>query len=116
MPWESLIHFVFAALATWRISFLLAREEGPGGIFSWLRQSTADRFLGRLLRCVKCVSLWGAIPFAFYVADRWLDLAVVWLALSGVASLIDEATGPPFEWQESDHGELLRSDGDRASH
>lgn len=100
MQWERLVHFLLAAFATWRISYLLVREEGPGRIFARLRQRTAETSVGRGLTCVKCVSLWAAIPFAFYVGGTATELVVVWLALSGVVSLIDESTRPPFEWRE----------------
>lgn len=108
MRWQDVFHFVLAALATWRISFLLAREEGPWRVMVQLRRAAGDGVVSRLLKCVKCVSLWVAVPLAFFVGGNWIELAVVWLALSGVASLIDEATRPPFEWQETGDDELLR--------
>src|SRR5262245_12108448 len=108
MHWQQVFRFVLAALATWRISFLLAREDGPWNVLVRLRQAGEKGFFGRLLRCVKCTSLWVAAPLAFFVGGNWTELAVVWLALSGVASLIDEATRPPFEFQESRDEELLR--------
>lgn len=109
MVWQQVFRFVIAALATWRISFLLAREDGPWQILLRLRKAGGEGNFGRLLRCVKCTSLWVAVPLAFFVGGTWTELAVVWLALSGVASLIDEATRPPFEWQESRDEELLRN-------
>lgn len=112
MPWRELFHFVLAGLATWRLSFLVAREDGPWRMMARLRKAAGDGMLGRLLRCVKCASLWVAAPLAWFVGGTWSELAVVWLALSGVASLIDEATRPPFEFQETRDDKLLRSDGD----
>jgi hypothetical protein len=111
MHWRVVFHFVLAALATWRISFFLAREAGPWNVLTRLRQAAGDGVVGQLLRCVKCVSLWMALPLAWFVGGTWTELAVVWLALSGVASLIDEATRPPFEWQETGN-DVLRPDGD----
>jgi hypothetical protein len=55
---------------------------------------------GELLKCVKCAGLWIAVPFAFFVRGNWWELIVVWLALAGVAALIDECTRQPFEWQD----------------
>lgn len=93
--------FLIAALATWRVAFLMARERGPWGIFARLRQSTGG-LIGGLLQCVKCVGLWVAVPFALFVRGAdWPELVVIWLALAGVTALIDEWTRPPFEWQES---------------
>ncbi len=91
--------FLIAALATWRLAFLLAREQGPWDILGRFRQA-ASGVTTELLRCVKCVGLWVAIPFAFFVRGDWWELIVIWLALAGVTALIDELTRPPFEWQE----------------
>ena len=104
--------FVLAALATWRVAFLLAREDGPGHVFARWRSRLGTGFLGELLSCVKCVGVWVAIPFTFFVGGAWLELLVVWLALAGVTALIDEWTRPPFEFQESEGDELLRRDTD----
>jgi Protein of unknown function (DUF1360) len=107
--------FLIAALATWRIAFLLVREVGPGGVFSALRDKSGKGFLGALLSCVKCVGTWIAIPFSFFVNGSWLELVVIWLALSGVTALIDEWTRPPFEWQGTKDDGMLRTDSDRTA-
>ena len=101
---DELFRFVLAALATWRVAFLVAREDGPGKAFARLRR------LGGPLACVKCASVWAAAPFAFFVGRDWVEWLVSWLALSGAASLIDEATRPPFEWQGGGGDELLRGE------
>jgi hypothetical protein len=105
--------FLIAALATWRVSFLLVREEGLGGIFASLRKKFEGGFFGRLLGCVKCTGLWIGIPFAFFVNGSWIELLVIWLALAGVTALIDEWTRPPFEWQETKDDGMLPAESDR---
>lgn len=100
--------FALSALAVWRVSFLVAREDGPWNSLTRLRRGLGRGALGKLFGCVKCLSVWVAIPFAFFVGGEWVERLVVWLALSGVASLIDEWTRPPFEWKEAPDDELLR--------
>jgi hypothetical protein len=107
--------FLIAALATWRISFLLVREEGPGGIFARFRKKFETVFSGRLLGCIKCTGTWIAVPFAFFVKGSWLELVVIWLALAGVTALIDEWTRPPFDWQETKDDGMLRTEPDRTA-
>ena len=104
---------VLAALATWRLAFLLAREDGPGRSLARLRRGLGRGLLGQLFGCVKCVGLWVAVPFACFVGGEGVELAVVWLALAGVTALIDEWTRPPFEWQEEKSNELLPGTPDR---
>jgi hypothetical protein len=99
--------FLIAALATWRVAFLLARERGPWNIFGRLRRRVGG--VAELVGCVKCVGLWIAMPFALFVRGDWLELVVTWLALAGVAALIDEWTRPPFEWQPTEPDRASRS-------
>jgi hypothetical protein len=101
MTLDTGVRFLIAALATWRLAFLLARERGPWGVFGGFRRAATRFGLGELLKCVKCVGLWVAVPFAFFVCGSGWDLLVTWLALAGVTALIDEWTRSPFEWQES---------------
>jgi hypothetical protein len=113
--WHVVFRFVLAALAVWRVSFLMAREEGPWGLLERMRRGAGRGVLGKLLGCVKCLSVWVAVPFTFFVGGDGWQKVVVWLALSGVASLVDEWTRPPFEWRETPTDELLRGDRDSAA-
>lgn len=92
--------FVLAALAAWRIAFLLAREDGPARLFARLRVGLGTGTLGQVIGCVKCTGVWVAIPFTFFVGGTRGERIVVWLAIAGAIALIDEWTRPPFEWQE----------------
>jgi hypothetical protein len=104
---NTMFRFLLAALATWRLAFLMAREDGPWRMFARLRNRLDAGLLSQLLGCVKCVGMWVSIPFAFFVRGDWAELVVIWLALAGVTALIDEWTRPPFEWQETKGDELL---------
>ncbi|MGH9837924.1 MAG: hypothetical protein ACREEM_03985, partial [Blastocatellia bacterium] len=59
--------FVIVVLATWRITHLLAREDGPAYIVVRLRARLGDGLLGQLMDCFKCLSLWVAAPMALFV-------------------------------------------------
>jgi len=103
--------FLIAALATWRLAFLVARERGPWNLLGLLRTRIGG-IAGELLKCVKCVGLWVALPLAFFVRGDWWELVVIWLALSGITALIDELTRPPFEWQDTPGDESLSQAAD----
>ena len=98
---DTVFRFVLAALANWRLAFLLVREDGPWTVFARLRQAADGGLCGQMLKCVKCTSIWTAVPFAFFVGGTPTEIFVAWLALAGVAALIDEWTRPPFEWREA---------------
>ena len=85
------LSFALAVLATWRVTHLLAREDGPAQLVLRLRRALGDSPPGHLLDCFKCLSLWVAAPFASFVTLDPLPLLVAWLAASGAAILLEEA-------------------------
>lgn len=85
----SLAWFPVALLGVWRITHLLAVEDGPGDVIVQLRTITRSRSWGNLLDCFQCVSLWVAVPFAIALGSEWLEQLMLWPALSGAAILLD---------------------------
>ena len=83
------MRFALAVLATWRVTHLLVREDGPGDIIVRFRGRLGSGFFGKLMDCFYCLSLWAAAPLAFYVSRAPLDWCLVWLALSGAACLLE---------------------------
>jgi hypothetical protein len=84
--------FALGVLATWRVTHLLAEEDGPGDLVVLLRARAGDGWRGRLMDCFYCLSVWTALPFALVVARRRRDAPVAVLALSGAACLLERAT------------------------
>ena len=90
---------IVLALAVWRVSYMLAREEGPAGVFVWLRRTLgarevmqglwqADNTLGKLVLCPLCLSVWLAMPAALLMAAPTAPwLVATWLAISGLSCL-----------------------------
>jgi hypothetical protein len=91
---DAWLRFALAVLAVWRVTHLLAAEDGPWNAVARLRARLGAGPLGRLMDCFYCLSVWVAAPFALFVAWRPPDLVVAWLALSGGACLLERATAP----------------------
>jgi hypothetical protein len=87
--------FALGALATWRVTHLVACEDGPGDVIVQLRARLGDSQLGRLMDCFACTSVWVAAGFARMVARDPRDVALVWPALSGAACLLERITPAP---------------------
>jgi hypothetical protein len=81
--------FLLAVLATWRVSHLLASEDGPADIIVRFRALLGRSIFGQLMDCFFCLSLWIAAPAALFVTRKPLDWLMTWLALSGAACLLD---------------------------
>lgn len=109
------LHVMLAILATWRLSTLLAHDDGPWDVIARLRRWLGDGQWGRMLDCFHCVSLWVAAPLAWAVGRDALEQWLAWPALSGAACLLERWHRPPAPaltiepWDEQgDHDELLR--------
>ena len=89
------IRFLFAALAAWRVSHLLASEDGPWDILARLRRRLGPGVLGKLMDCFQCLSLWVSAPFALFLHPSPAEFFVVWLAISGAACLLERAWPEP---------------------
>ena len=92
---NSFYWFLISVLGVWRITHLLAAEDGPFDVFVRFRRAVGEGFWGKLLDCFYCLSLWLSAPFAWYLGDRWVERALLWVALSGGAILLERATTKP---------------------
>ncbi len=102
------LRFALAALAVWRITHLLIHEDGPWKIIARFRDKLGAGFWRGLIGCFKCLSIWIAVPFVFFVGGDWVEKIVVWLALSGSAILLEEQLTGPLLVEEGESDELLR--------
>ena len=86
------IRLAVAALATWRVTHLLAHEDGPADIIVRIRARLGRSFIGSLMDCFHCLSFWIAAPAALYISKSPLAWIFNWLALSGAACLLQSLT------------------------
>jgi hypothetical protein len=96
--------FVLASLATWRVTHLLASEDGPADLIVRLRSRLGPGLVGKLMDCFHCLSLWIAAPAALFVAPSLLDWLFTWLGQQPVE------IQPILEPSEGDSSHVLRSE------
>ena len=111
---------VIGILGVWRVTHLIAVEDGPWRLFARLRHIAAGGQWGTLLGCFYCLSLWVAALFALAMAGGKGEIAGLWLALSGGAVVLERLTSslgsassePPalFHEEEGETDGLLRKD------
>ena len=110
------IRFVLAVLATWRMTHLLASEDGPADLIVRFRARLGHGLAGRLMDCFNCLSLWIAAAAALFVFRKPLEWLFTWLALSGGACLLEHIGHEPVVIQpmsqptEGDSKDVLRSE------
>ena len=103
------MRLVVAVLATWRVTHLLANEDGPADIVVKFRKLLGQSLLGHLMDCFNCLSLWIAAPIALFVSRRPLEWLLSWLAISGAACLLERLGREPVIIQpqpETSEGDL----------
>ena len=86
--------FAVGALATWRLTHLIAEEDGPADAVVRLRVRLGSSQLGLLMDCFACTSIWVAAPVTLAVARRPREAPLTWLALSGAACLLERMSEP----------------------
>ena len=82
-------------LATWRITHFFQAEDGPGDVVVRLRARLGDGVLGRLFDCFYCLSLWVALPIGLWMGGSHAEQALLTLAISAGAILLERATSHP---------------------
>jgi hypothetical protein len=110
------IRFVLAVLATWRMTHLLASEDGPADIIVRVRVLLGQSLAGKLMDCFNCLSLWIAALAALFVSRRPVEWFICWLAISGGACLLERIGQAPVVMEpmpqpaEGDTNNVLRSE------
>ena len=107
---------ILGTLVVWRVTHLLAAEDGPFGLLARLRRWAGSGFWGGLMDCFYCLSLWVAAPVGVLLGSSWRERLFLWLALSGAAILVnriaDRVAPEPPEFHEEplqeERDELLR--------
>jgi hypothetical protein len=106
--------FLLGTLAVWRVTHLLQAEDGPWDVFVRLRALAGRSFVGALLDCFYCLSVWLAAPLAYWLGESWKEKLLLWPAFSAGAILLERLTGPresavaPYFEEPEDHDVLLR--------
>lgn len=84
-----------AILATYRVSRMMALEDGPFDVFSWLRDKVSQRsWIGRGLACTLCLSFWLAWLSASLLPHlSWSEYLLASLGIAGGVVVIHKVVG-----------------------
>ncbi len=99
----NIIYLVLSVPAAWRITHLLSKEDGPFDVIYAIRKKAGAGFFGSLLDCFYCTSIWVALPFGLWLGIGWLEKFLCWLAISGSACLLEQATSSKSEDRYDTH-------------
>lgn len=88
----NILYLVLSVFAVWRLTHLFGKEDGPFDVIFLLRQKAGNSVIGKLMDCFYCLSIWISLPFGLWLGRNWIEKVLVWLALSGAAALLEQAT------------------------
>jgi len=89
---NDLYRLLLGVLCVWRITHLFQAEDGPWDVIVHIRRAAGDGFFGKLLDCFYCLSLWFSLPLAWVIGKTMTERALMWLAFSGGAILLERST------------------------
>lgn len=88
----SILLIVMIILASWRITHLFSKEDGPFDVIYLIRKKAGGGFLGKLMDCFYCTSVWVSLPFGLHAGNNWGEKLLYWAAISGAVCLLEQAT------------------------
>ena len=88
----NILYLILSVFVVWRLTHLLGKEDGPFDLIFWIRKKAGNSFFGKLMDCFYCLSIWIALPFGMWLGQNRIEKILVWLALSGAACLLEQAT------------------------
>ncbi len=78
-----MLSVVLGVLATYRVSFMIAQEDGPFDMFSkWRGYIGQKTWVGRGMHCTLCISFWVSLLCAFFLVDG-VTIILYWLGIAG---------------------------------
>ena len=87
-------YLLLGGLATYRISLLISKEDGPAYVFRRLRRQAPNTSLREGLSCEWCMSIWaGALVATYY---WWISIVpgrewpLYWLAMSALGIICNQ--------------------------
>ena len=101
----NILYLILSVLAVWRITHMLGKEDGPFDIIFLMRKKAGAGFFGSLLDCFYCLSIWIALPVGLWLGTNWYEKILVWLAVSGAACLLEQATAKNGQPPKTDYYE-----------
>lgn len=84
----SWVELLLLILAVYRLSRIVTKEDGPFSIFETLRYVTREHWVGELLECPLCFSVWASglcVLLSLHPLGWWV---ILWLGVSGGAVLV----------------------------
>lgn len=93
---DELVKYLVIVIVVWRLTHLITTEDGPFDLIIKLRKGVGNSFLGKLMDCFYCLSIWIGLAFAIY-SEKNVEMIIIFtLYYSGSSILIEKLTNKNF--------------------
>ena len=87
---------IIFVIIVWRITHLIYAEDGPFDLIIKLRKLLGNSFLGKLMDCFYCLSIWLGLACAFYAGNGVIEIIMLAIFYSGASILLEKLTNKKF--------------------
>lgn len=92
-----LVKYFVIIIVVWRITHLFSMEDGPFDIIIKIRKALGSGFLGKLMDCFYCLSIWVSLLFSIIIGTGYLEIIILSLYYSGAVIILEKLTNKNFE-------------------
>ena len=96
LPLIALVKYGILVVVVWRLTHLISAEDGPFDLIIKLRKIIGSGFLGKLMDCFYCLSIWVGLGVAIYAGHGWEEIIILALYYSGTSILLEKITNKNF--------------------
>lgn len=84
------LELALAIFAVYRLSHMIALEEGPMGLFAFIQEKTSKQsnWFERGMNCVLCLSWWIAAVPSLFLAKSGVQFILYWFGIAGAVLVL----------------------------
>jgi uncharacterized membrane protein len=91
-----LLEYYVLVIVVWRITHLISSEDGPFDLIIKLRKQMGNSFIGKLMDCFYCLSIWIGFFAAWYAGNNITEIIILTFYYSGASILLEKLTNKNF--------------------
>ena len=88
--------YIILVVVVWRLTHLISAEDGPFDLIIKFRKLLGNSFLGGLMDCFYCLSIWIGLLAACYAGSNLQEIFLLTLYYSGVSIMLERLTNKEF--------------------
>ena len=91
-----LVKYLILVIVVWRLTHLISAEDGPFDLIFKLRKLLGNSFLGKLMDCFYCLSIWVGLAVALFAGTNIPEIIILVFYYSGASILLEKLTNKNF--------------------